>query len=163
MISFSRHHATFYLDKSDFQGGFQYLLVAMVLGLIGCATSSGSHRWTGKLARTYDAEVNEVVERTSETVRSIGMGVESRQVDEKTYVVEATKKSGNSFNGRHVQLTGMSIYVRSMGDAGANLQIRVPEQNTSYASRRNDSYARQQARRILEQLDQQFSKSEMVQ
>ena len=134
------------------------------MGTAGCATTaSSSERWSGDLARTYQADVSMVVEAATKAVRDIGMGMDSRQIGEMEYVIEATRRSSSNFGGERVQLTGMSVHVRDMGDVGTNLQIRIPEQDVSYASQRNDSYAQRQARRILTLLDQQFQESSAVQ
>lgn len=133
------------------------LLSAILLVLAGCASTSTNRQWSGELARIYDADMDAVVSAAAEAVRDIGMDVEGREPDENTYVVEAFR-TGNPPSGTNpVQLTGLSVYVRDLGNQGVNLQIRIPEQRTNYASRRNDSYAQKQARRILTLLDRQFS------
>lgn len=133
------------------------LLSTILLVLAGCAATSANRQWSGELARSYDADMDAVVSAAAEAVRDIGMDVEGREPDENTYVVEAFR-TGNTPSGTNpVQLTGLSVYVRDLGDQGVNLQIRIPEQRTNYASRRHDSYAQKQARRILTLLDRQFS------
>lgn len=115
------------------------------------------------MARTYDADIGSVVNAAAQAVQNIGMAYETRQVGDDAYVVEATKQSGTNLGGRRVQMSGMSVHVRKVGDVGTNLQVRIPEQNTNYASRQSDSFAQKQARRLLDVLDKQFEESAIVQ
>ena len=93
----------------------------------------------------------------------MGLSIETQQSEEQMYLIEAARESGNSFGGERVRLTSLVVRVRDMGDAGTHLQVQIPEQSSSYASRRSDSYARKQASRVLEVLDRKFKKSVLVQ